>query len=278
MKLSIIIVSWNVKERLRENLKAIFQSKTSFDFDVFVVDNNSSDGSVEMVENNFPQVKLIKNKENFGFAKANNQAIEKVESDFVLLLNPDMKVFSDTFENMLKWMEKNEQVSVAGCKLVDEKGSLVKQIRRFPQLFDQLMIVLKIPHVLPFVLNRYLQANFDYEKEAQVDSIRGAFFLMRRSIIEKLKGLDERYFIWFEEVDFCKQVKNIGGQVWYTPVAKSIDYVGQSFNQVKRGQTQNYFMSSQLKYFKKWHTKFEYYLLKLAWMPILILARGVFKK
>ncbi len=278
MKLSIIIVSWNVKEKLQENLKAIFQSKTSFDFDVFVVDNNSSDGSVEMVENSFPEVRLIKNKENFGFAKANNHAILQTNSDFVLLLNPDMKLFSDTLGNMLKWMEKNEQVSVAGCKLVDEKGSLVKQIRRFPQLFDQLMIVLKVPHVFSFVVNKYLQVDFNYEKEAQVDSIRGAFFLMRRSIIEKLKGLDERYFVWFEEVDYCRQVKNIGEQVWYTPTAKCVDYVGQSFNQVKKGQTQNYFMSSQLKYFKKWHTKFEYYLLRLAWMPILLLTRGMFKK
>jgi len=260
MNLSIVIVSWNVRDKLRENLKALFESKGDFEFEVFVVDNNSHDKSAEMVRNEFPQVKLIANQENLGFAKANNQAIKKAKGEFILLLNPDMKVFPDTLINMLKWMYKNKQASVAGCHLVTEAGKTVKHVRKFPKISDQLAIALKIPHLFSRVLNKYLYVDFDYANAQEVDSVRGGFFFMRNR-----KLLDEQYFIWFEEVDYCKQIKKVNGQVWYTPTAKCIDYVGQSFKQVKRGQAQKYFRDSQLKYFKKWHPIWQYWLLKLAW-------------
>ncbi|NCT54813.1 glycosyltransferase family 2 protein [Candidatus Falkowbacteria bacterium] len=270
MDLSIIIVSWNVKEKLRANLQALLASKTDFSFEVFVVDNNSGDGSAEMVKEEFPKVKLIANTENLGFAKANNQAIKEAKGNFILLLNPDMQVYSDTLENSLNWAKKNQQAVVSGFKLVNEKNEIIKQVRKFPKLFDQLMIVLKVPHLVPSVLDSYLLPNFDYEKEAKIDSIRGAFFLINKESYKKISGqdkplLDERYFIWFEEVDFCKEVYRLGGEVWYSPSAKCLDYVGASFSQVKLGQTQRYFCDSMLRYFKKWEPKADYFTLKLAW-------------
>lgn len=285
MDLSVVIVSWNVKERLRENLHAIFKSKSDFSFEVFVADNNSHDGSVEMVRKEFPQVKLISNSENLGFAKANNQAIKRAKGDFILLLNPDMRVMPDTFDKMLGWMRNNKQATVAGCHLADEQGYTVKHVRRFPALLDQLAIVLKLPHLFSRVLNKYLRVDFDYSKPAKVDSIRGGFFVIKREALrtiptEKnstLPCLDERYFLWFEEVDFCQQVFNAGGEVWYTPVAKCIDYVGESFKQVTRSQTQKYFRDSMLKYFKKWHPKWQYSILKLAW-PVGMLLTWLFSK
>jgi O-antigen biosynthesis protein len=265
MDLSIIIVSWNVKEKLRENLTALFKSAGDFNFEVFVVDNNSADGTVEMVKNEFTQVKLIANQENLGFAKANNQAIKQASGDFVLLLNPDMKVFPDTLINMIGWMKNNPQANVAGCNLVDESGNTVKHVRRFPEFKDQLAIVLKLPHFFPLILGKYLREDFDYLKAAKVDSVRGGFFIIRKTTIETVGMLDETFFIWFEEVDFCKRVYEADGEVWYTPDAKCVDYVGQSFKQVKRGTTQKYFRDSMLKYFKKWHPAWQYWSLKLAW-------------
>jgi len=265
MDLSIIIVSWNVKEKLRENLRSIFNSASSLNMEVFVVDNNSFDNSAEMVEKEFSQVSLIKNKKNFGFAKANNQAIQKARGDFILLLNPDMRVFSDTLINILKWMRENKQASVAGCHLIDELGNTIKHIRKFPRLSDQFAITLKLPHLFAGVLNDYLRVDFNYGVAQKVDSIRGGFFMLRRNTIEKIGLLDEQFFLWFEEVDYCRRVKVGGGQVWYTPAAKCVDYVGQSFSQVKRGTTQKYFRDSMLKYFKKWHPSWQYYILKTAW-------------
>ena len=286
--LSIIIISWNVKDKLRENLKAIFRSEGNLSFEVFVVDNNSSDGSAEMVKNEFPEihpvksnevdakqfngVKLIANKDNLGFAKANNQAIKQAKGDFILLLNPDMKVFPDTLVNMINWMRENKQASVAGCHLVDERRNTVKHVRKFPRLRDQSAIALKLPHIFSKVIDDYLRVDFDYSKPKKVNSIRGGFFMIKKEIIEKIGMLDERFFLWFEEVDYCRRVKNSGGQVWYTPAAKCVDYVGQSFSQIKRVTAQKYFRDSMLKYFKKWHPGRQYYILKTAWPIGLVIS------
>jgi len=270
MDLSVIIVSWNVQEKLKNNLTALFKSQGDFSFEVLVVDNDSQDESVSMVRSNFSQVKLIVNQTNLGFSRANNQAIRLAQGKFILLLNPDMQVKEDTLQKAIDWAEKHDQATVIGCRLVDEWGKIIKQVRRFPKFFDQLMVTLKIPHFFPTVLNKYLCANFDYSQAARVDSLRGSFFLINRENYQKISQqslplLDERYFIWFEEVDFCRQVYQLGGEVWYTPEAECLDYVGQSFRQVKRGQTQKYFSDSMLKYFQKWEKLWQYFILKVSW-------------
>lgn len=284
MDLSIIIVSWNVKDKLRENLSALFKSRTDFSFEVFIVDNASNDGSVEMVENNFPQVKLVRNNVNLGFACANNQAFIKSQGEFILLLNPDMRVEPGTIDNIIHWVKNNQQASVTGCQLIDERGCNIPHTRRFPEFFDQLAIILKLPHLFPGILNRYLNKDFNYSRESKVDSIRGSFFLIRRSSFEKYfskervkKGelLDERYFIWFEEVDFCKELKEAGGQVWYTPVAVAIDHIGQSFSQIKSPKKQKYFRDSMIKYFKKWHNPIQALILDIFWPVGILIAKMI---
>ena len=276
MDLSVIIVSWNVEKLLKENLKAIYNNARNINFEVFVVDNNSNDETVEMIKQNYPDVKLIENSFNAGFSKANNQAIKKSSGRYVLLLNPDMQVLPGTLEEMVLWMDKNKKAGVAGCHLINKDKKTVPHVRRFPKLFDQLMIVLKIPHVFPWVLNKYLMKDFDYSKEAIVDSIRGSFFMIRREVIESIGFLDERYFIWFEEVDYCKKIKSTEWEVMYTPKVECIDYVGMSFSQVNRGKTQKYFRNSMLSYFKKWHPAWQYWILKIVW-PIGLLISKVKK-
>ncbi len=275
MKLSIIIISWNVKEKLRENLKSIYASLVDFSFEVVVVDNNSADESAEMVAKDFPQVKLIRNSQNLGFAKANNQAMRELKSEFVLLLNPDMKLLPDTLRNMIGWMMTNENAWIAGCHLLGNNDETIRHVRRFPTLWDQSLIVLKIPHLFPSVLDGYLRAEFDYAKAAKVDSVRGGFFMLNMKNFRSLPLLDERYFLWFEEVDLCQQVNRLGGEVWYTRDARCVDLVGQSFGQVQRFQTQKYFRDSMLKYFLKWHGFIAYSILYILWLPMLGVASFV---
>lgn len=265
MDLSIVIVSWKVRDLLKKNLEAIFKSTGGISFEVFVVDNKSSDGTFEMVSQEFPQVNLILNNVNAGFAKANNQAIEMAQGKYVLLLNPDMRVFPDTLSRMFDFMERRTDAGIASCRLVKESGENIPHLRKFPTLLDQLAVVLKIPHVYPEILDNYLMRDFDYAKEADVDSVRGAFFMIRREVIDAIGKLDERYFVWFEEVDYCKRVINAGMKVVYNPEAKCIDYIGKSFSQVKRGRTQDYFRNSMLEYFSKWGNWFEFLVLYLAW-------------
>lgn len=264
MDLSVIIVSWNVKDKLKNNLLSLVKSQ-NVNFEIFVVDNASNDGTVEMVESDFPEVKIIANDKNLGFAKACNQAIRKSSGRYVLLLNPDMKVMPDTLSCALRWLDKNEQASIAGIHLIDENNNTVKQVRRFPKIFDQFLVASKLSHLFPFLMKQYLCSDFDYTKASKVDSIRGSCFFIRRSAIEKIGLLDERYFIWFEEVDYCHQAITHGLEVWYTPSAQAIDYIGQSFKQVDKATTQDYFKTSMLAYFKKWQPKTNLWLLRFGW-------------
>ncbi len=270
MDLSIIIVSWNVKEKLRANLIALLESKGDFRREIFVVDNFSQDGSAEMVAHEFPEVKLIANQENFGFAKANNQALKLASGRYILLLNPDMRVYPDTLQKSLAWAQNNQQAVVSSCRLENEQGGLIKHVRRFPGFLDQLAIILKLPHIFSNINSRYLQTNFNYNQAAKVDSVRGAFFLINSEAFKKISQgvpllLDEQYFIWFEEVDFCRQVYKFGGEVWYQPEATCLDYIGQSFKQVNRKGKQKYFRDSMLTYFRKWQPKWQTKVLAFVW-------------
>ncbi len=296
MDLSVIIVSWNVHGRLRECLRSVLSDLpphlenysqriikcdnndgacqeanrqienrcggvASLSAEVFVVDNASTDGTVQMMAEEFPQVKLIVNKENVGFARANNQALDFAQGKYILLLNPDTKILAGALDGMVKFMEDSPRAGVAGCHLVGEEGETVPSARRFPKVWDQALLILKLPHLAPVLLDSYLMKNFDYEKPAEVDSVRGSFFMIRREVVQKIGGLDERYFVWFEEVDYCRQVKKAGWQVMYTPAVKCIDYVGQSFGQLKTFEKQKMFTESLLKYFKKWQPSWQYGLL-----------------
>jgi len=266
MDFSIIIVSWNVQHALQENIKAILQSNQHSNYEIIVIDNASEDGTVDMVRSEFPNVHLIVNQENLGFARASNQGIKIAIGNFLILLNPDMRIFPETLEDLKVWLEKNPQADVTGIKLIDEQGREVSHVRRFPSLWNQVAIILKLPHIFPQLLNTYLRTDFNYSEARQIDSIRGAFFVIRKSSLEKFGLLDERYFLWFEEVDYCRTVKQQGGQVWYTPATRAIDYIGQSFLQLPRTKKQIYFRNSMLAYFKKWESPWQTQLLSFTWL------------
>ncbi|MFH0951009.1 MAG: glycosyltransferase family 2 protein [bacterium] len=273
MKLSIVIVSWCVQDKLKNNLQAILASTglrtlsnpAGFSCEIFVVDNNSDDDTVAMVHDLFPQVKIVANKANQGFAYAVNQVLPEAQGEYILLLNPDMLVQPDTLAKLLIWADSHPQATAMSCKLIDQTGAVIKHVRSFPNWLNQLAVIFKLPHLWLGILNNYLLKDFDYNQETKVDSVRGSFLLLRESTIEQVGLLDERYFIWFEDVDYCHSLKNMGLELWYTPSATCVDYVGQSFKQVRTLTTQKYFKDSMLKYFAKWHSRWQVAVLATAW-------------
>lgn len=255
MDLSIITVTHNDGDQIARQLKSVKNGCTNFQFEQFVVDNNSADKTIDIIENNFSEIRLIKNTVNAGFGHANNQAADRSCGEFLLFLNPDMKVEAGSLDKMIIWMRSHQNVGISSCRLIDEKGNFsnAAKPRRFPGVFDQLMIMLKIAHVFPQLLNSYLYKNFNSELEQKVDTVRGSFMIMRREVYEKLGwAFDPRYYIWFEDVDICREVKKMGLEVMYTPIVSCVDYVGQSFKKKETLWKQKNFTKSMVQYFMKW--------------------------
>jgi GT2 family glycosyltransferase len=283
MDLSIVIVNWKVKDLLEKCIQSIFEQTKDISFEVFVVDNNSGDGSVEMVREKFPQVDLTASQENLGFAKGNNPAIKKAHGRYILLLNPDTEILDNALEKMVKFMDSNSGCGIAGCKLLNPDLSLQPSVRTFPTLTSQVFILLKIHHLFPHskAMYKYLVQNFDYEKTQEVDQVMGAFMMIRREVINKIGMLDEKFWIWFEEVDFCKRAKEAGFKILYTPEAKIIHHFGQSFKQAMGVKKQKDFNRSLSCYFKKHGTKGEWVAIQIlrpislvfAWFAQIIIIK-----
>lgn len=273
--LGVLIVSWNVKELLLRNLETLFASEGTISAEVIVIDNGSKDGTVEAVRNTFPQVRVIANTENVGFARANMQGMVAMRSRHALLLNPDMKVATDALQKTVEYLDAHPDVAVVGAKLMNEDGSHFPSVRRFPDLASQLAIVLKLPRLFPGLIKKYLAKDFDAERVQSVDSVRGSYFAIHRLALEALGGLDTRYFIWFEEVDYCKLAVTRGWKVMYVPSLHATDLVGRSFGQRKRFWTQKMFTKSMVAYFRKWHPAWQGTLLACL-RPFVLLSAWIF--
>ena len=235
-------------------------------FEVFVVDNASIDDSARVVRENFPEVKLIVNAKNEGFAKANNQGIKKSSGEYILLLNPDTEIFNNAFLKMIEVFKEDEKLGILGPKLLNSDKSLQPSIRRFPTLFSQTLILLKIHHFLPNLktFKKYFARDFDYSREQSVDQVMGACFMVRRKILKQVGFLDEKFYIWFEEVDYCKRAKKAGWNVVYTSNAEIIHYGGRSFQQKLSLEKQKIFNKSLRYYFSKHYGFF-------AWLWLLLI-------
>lgn len=255
MDLSVITVTWNSGELIGKQIESVKNGCKNISFEEIIVDNASTDKTVELIEQNFPEVKLLKNNKNTGFAFPNNQAARLARGEFLLFLNPDMLVEEGSLDKMVDWMRSHPAVGLASCKLVDQYGKLNKSAlpRRFPTIWDQLAIIFKLPHLFPRIIDKYLFKDFNPDLEQEVDSVRGSFIIMRREVYEKLGwAFDPRYFIWFEDVDLCREVKKMGLKVVYTPIISCVDYIGQSFKKANFFWKQKQFVASMVKYFWKW--------------------------
>lgn len=234
MDLSIVIVNWRVKDLLQKCLRSLYQKTTGLQFEVFVVDNNSLDGSVEMIKDEFPQVELIINTKNLGFATANNQALRQAAGRYILLLNPDTEIIDNALSRLVALMEQNREWGIVGCHILNPDLSTQESVRRFPDWLTQALILLKLQHQRFFkkYFFSYLAKDFDYQQLAAVDQVMGAVFMLRRSVLTEIGLLDEKYFYWFEEVDYCRRAAKAGLQVVYTPEPAIIHHGAGSFSQL----------------------------------------------
>lgn len=271
---SIIIINWNVREFLQKCLLSIYRETKNSSFEVLVIDNASSDGSGEMVQAlNLPHLTLIRNNENRGFAAAVNQGLQQARGEYFLLLNPDTEFQSGTLDKLAVFLKENPRYCVAGCQLLNPDGTVQPSVRGFPTLLDQIQILCKLHHLyLSSSLRRYFALDFDYQKTQEVDQIMGAFFGIKRAVLEQIGFFDEKFYLWFEEVDFCQRAKKAGWPVVYAPIAQVIHYSGQSFRQLLPISRQWQFNQSMLHYFKKHHSFFAYFLLLLMQPLSLFLA------
>jgi GT2 family glycosyltransferase len=230
MHLSIAIVNWNTRELLSNCLESIFSYPPDCPFNVVVVDNASSDGSDEMVREHFPQVCLITNKENAGFAKANNQAISTTDSKYILLLNPDTVVLPDALQMLVEFMESNPGAGAAGSRVLNPDGSLQTSCYVAPTLSHEFFRLFHLSRLYPD--SAYQMKNWNTNTSRPVDIIQGDCLMLRKSALDQVGLLDESFFIYSEDVDLCYRLQRANWGLYWVPKAQVIHYGAQSTHQV----------------------------------------------
>jgi len=252
LDLAIVIVNYNVHDLLQRCLKSVYASQGEFTMAVSVVDNDSTDDSVDMVQNDFPQVQLITNKQNVGYPAANNQGLRRLGLDngpaeerprYCLLLNPDTEVPPDAFRKMIAYLEQNPEVAIVGPKLVMPDGKLDLACRRsFPSPEIAFYRMLGLSRLFPNSqrFSRYNMTYLDEDELAEVDSVVGAFMMVRTEAIDQVGLLDERFWMYGEDLDWAKRIKDAGWHVMYNPEVTVLHVKRASSRQNKRADVEFY--------------------------------------
>ena len=230
LDISIIIVNWNTRDILRDCLRSVYEQTRDIRYEVIVVDNASSDSSVEMVGTDFPQAILIENSENCGFAAANNQGISIARGRYVLLLNSDTIVLDEAIQRTLIFADQQTETAVVGCKVLNRDRTLQSTCFMFPSLLNLFLSATYLYKVFPRsrFFGREQMTWWDRNDERQVDVVTGCFMLVRQEAIQKVRMMDERYFMYTEETDWCYRFKKAGWRIMFTPSAEIIHYGGQT--------------------------------------------------
>ncbi|HNV96714.1 MAG TPA: glycosyltransferase family 2 protein [bacterium] len=284
MSISIIIVNYKVKDLLDKTLSSLFEFNKNIDLDVIVVDNDSNDGSEEMVKSKYPQARYIPSGGNLGFAKANNIGYKLSKYDHILLLNPDTEFIEfDSLKELIEIFDSHENIGAIACKLLNSDSTLQPSCRRLPTLSSQIFILLKLhnffPRLIP-AIRKYYMLDFDYNSEKKVDQVMGAFLLTSKKVIESVGGLlDEDYWLLFEEVDLCTRIRKHGLDIIFTPITSIKHHKGESFKQEKILKNQKTFNNSLLVYFKKHKSKLQVLILRffivINWFIVRLVILGV---
>lgn len=251
--LSIIVVSWNVKALLRDCLHSIGEENDALNVEVIVVDSASSDGSPEMVRKEFPWVTLIASDENLGYPRGNNVGIAASGGRHVLILNPDTVILNNALKTMVEYLDSHIDVGVVGPQLLNSDGSVQSSRRRFPSLltgvFESTWLESLAPDIL---LRRYYGLDLADDQESDVDWITGAALMVPRRVIDHVGLFDEGYFMYSEELDWCRRINDAGWRIVYLPAAQVIHLVGKSSEQAVTARHVN-FQQAKLRYFRKHH-------------------------
>lgn len=273
LDLSIIIVNYNAKDLLKPCIQSILDQETKFDFEILVVDNDSRDGSVTMLKENFSQIKkirLLNNNQNLGFSKANNLAIKEAAGRYVLLLNPDTLIISGAIDRLVGFLNLKDDVAAVGAKLLNGDGSIQHSIGHFPTIFNQLARSLFLHRLFPKVdiFCELETHDSSYQNIKNVDWVYGAAIMMRKSVIDETGLFDESFFLFSEETDLCYRINQAGYNILYCPDAHIIHYGrGLNINSDILAQLNR----SKLQYFRKHYSAQKYtYLFMITVTNIII--------
>lgn len=250
--IGVVIVNWNSGEMLRDCIKSLTEIECKVDVEIVVVDNNSSDNS-DLIYIGGEKVLLIKSNENVGFARACNLGANKISSDYVLFLNPDASVYGGTIEKVMVYMEGSNQnnVGICGVQLIDESGHVARSCSRFPTPSSVVLHALGLNRIFPTFAQSMTE--WPHDKTKDVNQVIGAFFCVRRALFDELNGFDERFFVYFEEVDFSYRARLAGWRCVYLADVQAFHAGGGTSNQVKAKRL-FYSLRSRLLYaFKHFH-------------------------
>jgi hypothetical protein len=263
--LSIVIVNWNTREALRQCLQSIETASPGITLETWIVDNASSDASVAMVREDFPGNKLIANSTNMGFARANNQAIARANGRYVLLLNSDTLAKPGALDAMVRFLDVHPTAGVVGPLTCNPDGSLQLSCFPKPSLAREFWFLFHLDELYPYGI--YDMRNWDRKAPREVDAVLGACLMTRREVLEQVGFLDEQFFMYSEEIDFCCRVRQAGWHIHWLPEAQIVHFGGQSTRQVASDMFIQLYRSKIL-YFRKNHGSASAWAYKL----ILILA------
>ncbi|MBN1796222.1 MAG: glycosyltransferase family 2 protein [Sedimentisphaerales bacterium] len=275
MKLAIIIVSWNVKDELRNCLNSIAQYPPEDEFEIIVVDNGSTDGTADMLTKEYSSVKLTANEKNAGFAGGNNQGIETAKGEYIFLLNPDTIIKSGALDYLINYMDKNKDVGACGPRLRFADGKIQHSVRRFPTMRGALYrhTLFKSLGIFKSKYNHWLMKDFAYDKTTDVDQIMGAALMIRKSVLDKVGYMDDKcFFMYYEEVDLCYRIKKAGWRIVFLPDVEVTHLGGRSSGQIPAEKTAMA-MKSLLRYFKKHRSRTSYLLFICIFIPAFLIGK-----
>ena len=235
MELSIIVVHYKTPDHLLKGLASLAADSTGLTTEVLIVDNDSRDGTPELLAQRHPEARLIVNDENLGYARAVNQGIRASSGEFVLVMNPDCEVRPGALRVLADHLRNNPDTAVVGPKILNPDGSLEYSARAFPDhltfLFNRYSLLTRLFPNNPFS-RRYLLTDWDHKSARVVDWVSGACMLVRRDAVARVGGMDEAFFMFNEDVDWCRRMKDAGYAVWYVPDATVVHHIGASRTRV----------------------------------------------
>ena len=258
--IDIVIINWNSGNYLKQCISSIFStSNADYVNTIFIIDNNSSDFSIDQVNQN-NKIKIIRNKENRGFAKASNQGFHLSKAPYILLLNPDTQLLDTTLKVCIAFMERHPETDILGCRLLNDKGETSASCARFPTPFKLFMDSVGFSKIFPKIFSpAILMSDWDHKTSRYVDQLMGAFMFMRHSIFEKVGYFDERFFVYCEELDFSKRLHNLGGKSFFNTDIVAI-HSGEGTTKAVKAFRLFLNLRSRLQYAKKHFSYFGYLL------------------
>ena len=286
-ELSICILTLNSRDFLKQCLLSIQKFPPKGEYEIFVADNGSDDGTVAMLHAEFPEVQVILNKENVGFTKPNNQMLHLAKDEFLLLLNPDTLLQEDCFNPQIQYLRANPEVGISIPKVLNEDGSFQKQSRRGEATpLEVIGYFFKLRNLFPNnkTLNGYLQAWLPEDEIAEVKAVSGSCMFIRRETWEQVGDFDEQFFAYQEDSDYCKRAREKGWKVMYVPISRIIHFAGEGGSKAQPVKSIFQWHRSYYLYYRKHFAKdhfflfnWFYYLLMLAKL-LLSLLLNLFKR